>query len=143
MAEANSKSWVIPSQMGVAADVQNQIVALIEQADFPKEAVFAIRLALDEAMVNAVKHGNGEDPSKSVHIDFTLEPDRAIFVIRDEGPGFDPDALPDPTALENLSRPSGRGVMLMRAYMTEVGFADNGRQVTLTKDRDCKRPHED
>lgn len=141
MAEANSTSWVIPSQMDVAADVQNQIVALIEQADFPKEAVFAIRLALDEAMVNAVKHGNGEDPAKSVHIDVTLEPDRAVLVIRDEGPGFDPDALPDPTALENLSRPSGRGVMLMRAYMTEVGFADNGRQVTLAKDRDCKRPH--
>lgn len=127
--------------MDRAAQVQNEIVDLIEQADFPREAVFAIRLALDEAMVNAVKHGNKEADDKLVHIDFSIDDDRATFIIRDEGPGFDPDALPDPTAIENLSRPSGRGVMLMRAYMTEVDFNDSGNQVTLVKERCCKKPH--
>ena len=127
--------------MDRAAQVQNEIVEIIEQADFPREAVFAIRLALDEALVNAVKHGNQEADDKSVHIDFSIDANRATFVIRDEGPGFDPDALPDPTALENLSRPSGRGVMLMRAYMTEVGFNPSGNEVTLVKERDCKKPH--
>ncbi|MEM9019660.1 MAG: ATP-binding protein [Planctomycetota bacterium] len=129
--------------MDQATQVQSAIVEMIENAGFPREAVFAIRLALDEAMVNAVKHGNEEADDKSVHIEFSIDDDKATLMVRDEGPGFDPDALPDPTAIENISRPSGRGVMLMRAYMTEVSFNDSGNQVTLVKQRGCKKPHGD
>ena len=141
MAEPITKSWTIPSTNADAARVQQEIVEAIQQHDYKREAVFAVRLALDEALVNAVKHGNQNDPTKSIHIDFQINDERLIIEVQDEGPGFTPADLPDPTAPENLSRPNGRGVMLMRAYMTDVGFNESGNRVILTKRYDCQRPH--
>lgn len=143
MAQPHVKSWTIPSTNTAAAQVQQEIVEAIEQQDYKREAVFAVRLALDEALVNAVKHGNQNDPDKTVHVEFEINDDRMVIQIEDQGPGFVPDELPDPTAEENLSRPNGRGVMLMRAYMTEVDFNERGNRVILTKRRDCLRPHAD
>lgn len=143
MAQPYAKTWTIPSTNAAAAEVQQEIVDAIEQQDYKREAVFAVRLALDEALVNAVKHGNQNDPDKTVHVEFTIDEDRMVIQIEDQGPGFVPDELPDPTAEENLSRPNGRGVMLMRAYMTEVDFNERGNRVILTKTRDCQRPHAD
>lgn len=143
MAKPFTKSWTIPSTNEAAARVQQEIVDAIEQQDYKREAVFAVRLALDEALVNAVKHGNQGDSSKTVHIDFVINDDRMVIQIEDQGTGFVPEELPDPTAEENLSRPNGRGVMLMRAYMTEVDFNERGNRVILTKRRDCQRPHAD
>ncbi|MGB0768642.1 MAG: ATP-binding protein [Phycisphaeraceae bacterium] len=136
-----TKSWTIPSTNAAAAQVQQEIVDAIEEFDYKREVVFAVRLALDEALVNAVKHGNDNDPDKSVHIDFSIDADKMVIEVEDQGPGFVPEELPDPTAEENLSRPNGRGVMLMRAYMTEVDFNARGNRVILTKRSDCKRPH--
>lgn len=141
MAEPTLKSWTIPSTNAQAAAVQHQIVEAIQQHGYKREAVFAVRLALDEALVNAVRHGNQNDPTKSIHIDFEIDDQRLIVQVQDEGPGFVPTDLPDPTAPENLSRPNGRGVMLMRAYMTDVAFNDKGNRVILTKRYDCQRPH--
>ncbi|MBX2851585.1 MAG: ATP-binding protein [Phycisphaeraceae bacterium] len=143
MAQPFAKTWTIPSTNTAAAQVQQEIVEAIEQQDYKREAVFAVRLALDEALVNAVKHGNKNDPDKTVHVEFDIDNDRMVIQIEDQGPGFVPDELPDPTAEENLSRPNGRGVMLMRAYMTEVDFNERGNRVILTKRRDCKRPQAD
>lgn len=141
MAQPFTKTWTIPSTNADAAVVQQEIVNAIEQQDYKREVVFAVRLALDEALVNAVKHGNKNDATKTVTIEFTIDQDSMVIQIEDQGPGFVPDELPDPTAEENLSRPNGRGVMLMRAYMTEVDFNDSGNRVILTKRSDCKRPH--
>lgn len=141
MAQPFAKTWTIPSTNADAAIVQQEVVDAIEQQDYKREVVFAVRLALDEALVNAVKHGNGNDPNKTVTIEFTIDQDSIVIEIEDQGPGFVPDELPDPTAEENISRPNGRGVMLMRAYMTEVGFNERGNRVILTKRSDCKRPH--
>lgn len=141
MAQPFAKTWTIPSTNADAAIVQQEVVDAIEQHDYKREVVFAVRLALDEALVNAVKHGNGNDPNKTVTIEFTIDQDRMVIEIEDQGPGFVPEELPDPTAEENISRPNGRGVMLMRAYMTEVGFNECGNRVILTKRSDCKRPH--
>lgn len=143
MAQSYDKSWTIPSTNAAAAQVQQEIVAAIEQQSYKLEVIFAVRLALDEALVNAVKHGNSGDSSKTVYVEFTINEDRMVIQIEDQGPGFVPDNLPDPTAEENLSRPNGRGVMLMRAYMTEVGFNERGNRVILTKRSDCRRPHDD
>lgn len=141
MAEPFSKTWTIPSTNADAMAVQQQIVEAIEQQQYKREVVFAVRLALDEALVNAVKHGNGNDPDKTVTIEFSIDQDRLIVEIEDQGPGFVPEQLPDPTAEENLNRPNGRGVMLMRAYMTEVDFNERGNRVILTKRSDCQRPN--
>lgn len=141
MGESTTKSWVIPSTLTAAVEVLKDIVSAVEQADYRREAVFAIRLALDEALANAVKHGNANDPNKQVTITLDVDPERVIVSVQDQGPGFVPEQLPDPTADENLSRPNGRGVMLMQAYMTQVGYNETGNKVILTKTSDCKLPH--
>ena len=143
MAQPYTKTWTIPSVDTAAAKVLQDILDATEAQGYKREVVFAVRLALDEALVNAVKHGNRNDPDKMVHVEFSIDPDRIVVQIEDQGPGFIPDELPDPTAEENLGRPNGRGVMLMRAYMTTVDFNDRGNRVILTKHRDCQRPHAD
>ena len=90
-----------------------------------------ILIALTEAVNNAIHHGNRLDPSKSVSLGYQAKEDRIIFVVQDQGPGFDHEHLPDPTDPENLEKPHGRGVFLMRALADDVDFADNGATVTL------------
>ncbi len=122
-----------------------------------------IAIALHEALQNAVEHGNLELDSKlrnedlsaycallkeraktppfserRVHVRASVDRQKARFVIRDEGPGFAPDRLPDALADENLDRLSGRGVLLMRTFMDEVTFNETGNEVTLVKFRDVK-----
>ena len=109
-----------------------KILADIERAGYPQSSIFAIRLALEEAITNAFEHGH-ESLSDDVPIliDYAVDQDQVCIAIEDQGPGFDPDKLPDPTLDENLSKPSGRGVMLMRAYMTEVVFSPTGNRVHM------------
>lgn len=96
-------------------------------------ASFAIKLALEEGLCNAIKHGNCLDPRKKVHVAFEITAERAEITIRDEGPGFNPQAVPDPTVDENLEKPSGRGLMLMRAYMDHIRFNAAGNEVVMVK----------
>ena len=110
-----------------------EILALMHAGGFSEKDQFAVRLSLEEAMVNAVKHGNGEDPRKKVLLSFQVTPDVCTVRIEDEGPGFRPEGIPDPLAPENLERPGGRGVFLMRHYMTSVHFNERGNCVTLGK----------
>lgn len=107
----------------------------LQQCGYREDATFAIKLALEEALINAVKHGNGCDPAKCVTVRYAVTPQKVIILVRDEGKGFIPDQIPDPTAPERLPIPSGRGIMLMRAYMDEVEFRDQGREVYLMKRR--------
>ncbi len=90
-----------------------------------------VLIALTEAVNNAITHGNREDASKFVHID-TEHKNRCItFRISDEGRGFDPDSIPDPTLPENIERCGGRGVFLMQRLCKKVIFSDQGRTVTI------------
>lgn len=115
--------------------VVNNIVHYMAQAGFCEKDQFAVRLSLEEGIVNAVKHGNKNDPRKSVHVDFRVHADELTVRVEDQGPGFNPDAIPDPLAPENLESPGGRGVFLMRHYMTSVEFNEKGNAVTLKKRR--------
>lgn len=90
-----------------------------------------ILIALTEAVNNAIHHGNRQDASKQVTVGYEVEADRIVFLIRDEGPGFDHDHLPDPTDPENIEKPHGRGVFLMRALADSVEFEDNGASVAM------------
>ena len=140
MADTATHKLEFPSRLDRVPAVQQAIIDAAEAAGFDEQSVFAIRLALDEALTNAVRHGNGSDPTKQVTVEFAAEPRQLTVTIEDQGPGFAPDDLPDPTAEENLCRPHGRGVMLMRAYMSDVQFHGRGNRVTLTKTRDCPQP---
>jgi len=94
----------------------------------------AIDLALREALVNAIVHGNKRDPSKQVRVEGYALPDRQVLVVvRDEGAGFDPGGIADPTKPENLERATGRGIFLIRQFMDEVQFRDAGREIQMKK----------
>jgi serine/threonine-protein kinase RsbW len=102
---------------------------------YPCKDVFAVILALEEAAVNAFRHGNGSDPSKRIHVRSLVTAAGVLVEVEDEGPGFDPRLVPDPLAEENLDRPDGRGLFLMRAYTTWVSFNREGNRVTLARQR--------
>lgn len=128
------KNLSIPSDMEEARRVQTEIEQILHEAGaFSEREIFGIKLAVEEALVNAIKHGNQMDPAKQVHVTFHLHADRFEVLIADEGPGFDPEDVPDPTAPENLERPCGRGLLIMRSYMTEVVYHDRGRAVRMAK----------
>ncbi|HMF13900.1 MAG TPA: ATP-binding protein [Gemmataceae bacterium] len=95
--------------------------------------VFGLRLALEEALVNAIKHGHRYDPSKRVAVRYCFQADCVLVEVEDQGPGFDPVAVPDPTDPENRERASGRGLFLMRAYASWVRHNRRGNCVRLCK----------
>jgi len=123
----------IPSDPAEARRIQEEIETLLKAHHYGERDIFSIRLALEEALINAIKHGNRMDRSKKVHILYRVLPARFDIEISDEGNGFDPGDVPDPTAVENLERPCGRGLMLMRHYMTDVNFNPRGNSVQMSK----------
>jgi serine/threonine-protein kinase RsbW len=102
---------------------------------FPRKDLFAVKLALEEATVNAIRHGNRGDPSKVVRVNYVVTFTEVFVEVEDDGPGFDPDQVPDPLAGENTERTSGRGLFLMRAYMSGVSFNPQGNRVSLCRRR--------
>jgi serine/threonine-protein kinase RsbW len=102
---------------------------------FGDRDLFAVKLALEEALVNAIKHGHNYDESKTACFRYEVMNDRVVMEVEDEGPGFNPDGVPDPLAEENWERSSGRGLFLMRTYLTSVDYNERGNQVTLCKHR--------
>lgn len=135
MAETVQFEIVIPSDTSSGSEVQDRIMNLLEERSFSMKDQFGVKLALEEALVNAIKHGNGMDPSKFVRIRCELNAVRVQIIIEDEGEGFDPKDVPDPTDDDNLEKPSGRGLMLMRAFMTRIEYNEKGNRVLLEKER--------
>lgn len=135
---ATDREHVIPSDLNEARRVQEEIGALLQTA-FGEHDLFAIRMAVEEALVNAIKHGNQMDPGKSVRVVYALTHDNFQVHITDEGPGFNPEDVPDPTAPENLERPCGRGLLLIRHYMSDVSFRDGGKTISMFKHRNGKQ----
>jgi serine/threonine-protein kinase RsbW len=124
---------LIPSDTVEARRIQEQIENLLKVNQYGERDIFGIRLAVEEALVNAIKHGNQMDSARKVRIAFQVTQEKFEVIIADEGEGFDPIDVPDPTAPENLERPCGRGIMLMRHYMTSVAFNGRGNAVSMTK----------
>lgn len=91
-----------------------------------------IMIAVTEAVNNAIKHGNMNNKSKNVHLTLSLQDSLIKFVVKDEGAGFNYEDLPDPTAPENLEKPGGRGIFLMKHLSDEVEFKEDGRVVELS-----------
>jgi serine/threonine-protein kinase RsbW len=105
------------------------------QAGFDEDARGGISMAVREAMINAVMHGNGYSADKRVKLSFEKSGGNLVITIRDEGAGMDPGEIPDPLAPENLMKQSGRGIFLMRAFMDDVKFRklEPGTEITLIK----------
>ncbi|MBR0224605.1 MAG: ATP-binding protein [Thermoguttaceae bacterium] len=109
------------------------VVAELEARSWNPGDVFAIRLALDEAVANAIEHGNRRDPDKKVRLSAEISGERILVSIQDEGPGFNFDAIKDPTLDENLELPQGRGLFLIRNFMTHVWHNDKGNIIYMEK----------
>ena len=108
---------------------EGRLLEAVERAGFTPASQFAIRLAFEEAMMNAFKHGGGD--AGGVDLEVRVTPEAIAISVDDHGPGFDPEKAPDPLAEENIELPSGRGLMLMRQYMTEVTHNERGNRVSL------------
>lgn len=137
----DSWSWLcnerIPNHPAEGKRIIESLLAELERHQWDDHERFSVHLAIEEALVNAMKHGNQDDLSRFVAVDLRVSTARVWIEIEDEGEGFDPTAVPDPTADENLEVPSGRGLMLMKSYMTVVEYNSRGNRVRMEKCREA------
>jgi len=116
--------------------VQVAIESSLDLLDLEETTSHRIGLAVREAVANAIKHGNREEPDKTVEVDCVFESNQVVVRIEDEGQGFDPEKLPDPLKPENLLKPNGRGVFVMNQFMDEIHYTfrpGGGTIVTMKK----------
>lgn len=132
-------SWIsersLPSRKGGHLPHMEEILRTLEQLGWNGRDYFGIEMALEESLSNAIRHGNCCDESKQVYVECKASPERFWLRVTDEGNGFKPDTVPDCTADENLECPGGRGLALMRAYMTFIEYNPRGNCVTMEKTR--------
>ena len=133
MAKLKPLVFTIPSDLAASRDVHKTIMDRVEAQHYDEQSTFAIRLALEEGLMNAIKHGNKLDPKKTVHVEAKVTPKATEITIEDQGKGFHREEVPDPCAEENLLKCSGRGILLMEAYMDEVKYSQGGRRVRMVK----------
>ncbi len=117
--------------------VLDPVAAAMAREGYTPRQVLGVQLALEEALVNALEHGHRGDPTKQARVRYRVTPDHVLAEVEDEGPGFDPASVPDPRTPEGLRRPYGRGLLLMRHFLTEVRYNGRGNAVTL---RLCRTP---
>ena len=126
-------SIVVESRPSVIVGVCEQILSKLEANGFDKDDIFAVHLALEEAFLNAVKHGNKMDPTKKVKIDYSVGSDKIEISMTDEGEGFEPTSVGDPRHGESLYKPGGRGLLLMNSYMDVVKFTERGNGLYMVR----------
>lgn len=126
---------VVGSTSSAIRGVCGRILAKLEDEKFSEEDVFAVRLALEEAFLNAVRHGNKMDPCKRIKIEYSVDLNKVEVSITDEGTGFDPDAVPDPRCGANIYKTDGRGLLLIRSYMNVVEFNERGNRLHMVRYR--------
>ena len=130
-----SQRFEILNQRDQIDGAQQSLLGAVEARGYDDSSRFAIRLALEEALSNAFKHGNANDPTKPVEVSCRVDDDVVEIEIADRGPGFELGAVPDPTQEENLEIPSGRGIVLMRSFMARVEFVPPGNRVRMVYER--------
>lgn len=130
-------SFSLDSNLDSVNKIEQTAEEYAERAGFDEDTSAHIAMAAREAAVNAVMHGNSYDPEKHVDVVFETTAESLTVKVSDQGPGLDPDTIPDPLAPENILRGSGRGIFLIRAFMDEVHFRQlhPGTELTLIKHR--------
>ena len=126
---------VIPSELDAGHASIEELMSALESAGWEGRDVFHIQMAIEEAVVNAIEHGNKRDATKQVHIVFVVDAESAEMTITDQGDGFDHQNVADPTEEERLDQPRGRGVLLIRELMTQAQYNQKGNSVWMRKER--------
>ena len=128
----------LPSRIETVATAAAAVAEFISRTGVSEDAAFGIDMAVREAVTNAVVHGNSQDEDKVVDIVLRSSPDAVEISVHDQGPGFNPNEVPDPTADENILKTSGRGIFFMRSFMDEVDWfvrPEGGTTVRMLKRR--------
>jgi serine/threonine-protein kinase RsbW len=135
-------SFTLDSSLESVDKVEQTAEQFAARAGFDEDTVSHIAMAVREAAVNAVLHGNSYDKTKHITASFETTTDSLIIRIADQGAGLNPETIPDPLAPENILRGSGRGIFLIRAFMDEVNFRQlqPGTELTLIKHRTPAQP---
>lgn len=123
----------IPSELDAGHAVIEELMSALEALGWEGRDVFHIQMAIEEAVVNAIEHGNKRDESKQVHVVFRVNRERAELSVTDQGQGFDHKNVADPTEDDRIDQPRGRGVMLIRELMTESTYNEVGNGVQMLK----------
>jgi serine/threonine-protein kinase RsbW len=124
----------MPSEVKAISPLVDRLIRLIAESHCVSGEECSVELALREALNNAVLHGNRLDPGKLVHVYCRCELGKGVsIVVRDQGKGFDPNAIPDPLAVENLRAENGRGILLMKSQMDDVSFERAGSEIHMRK----------
>ena len=145
MATPTTVKLEIPSQVKLIDLVHSATEKMAEVAGFDEDDALNLGLAVREATINAIVHGNGQDPTKKVDVVLRFDQNEFSAAVRDYGGGFDPDATPDPTAGANLLMTSGRGLLLIRAFVDDVEFQRRsaGMEIKMTKRKKDSTDSED
>jgi serine/threonine-protein kinase RsbW len=128
----------LPSRIETVAQAANAVADFVSRSGISEEAAYGIDMAVREAVTNAVVHGNGEDERKAVELTLKSLPEAVEITVHDQGQGFNPEAVPDPTDDENILKTSGRGIFFMRTFMDEVSWTvrpEGGTTVRMLKRR--------
>jgi serine/threonine-protein kinase RsbW len=141
-AKTSRVSLTLDSSISSVDKVEHATEDFAKRAGFDEDTVPNIAMAVREAAINAILHGNAYDPAKQITATFEANAEDLVIRIVDQGPGLDPTTLPDPLAPENILRGSGRGIFLIRAFMDEVHFRQlhPGTELTLIKHRVPAQP---
>lgn len=126
---------VLPSESSAARQLLHELRARLPALGYSDRDVQNISQALEEALVNAIRHGNRLDPKKKVEVFLRIDKEGFYVRIKDEGSGFDPRKVADPTRPDRLEMLGGRGLLMMRHYMCQVHFLDRGNVVVMCKRR--------
>jgi serine/threonine-protein kinase RsbW len=127
--------WQSLSQPAHVVPMIDALATTMRQHNYAEKDVFEMSLVMEEALTNALKHGNKQDPNKDAWMRWSVDSRRVLVIVEDEGDGFDPTRIPDPRRPENLERPSGRGLFLMRCYTNWMRFNKRGNRVAFCKRR--------
>ena len=119
---AETTELSLPSRIDTVATAAAAVAEFVNRSGISEEAAFGIDMAVREAVTNAVLHGNQQDKNKTVDVTLKSSPDAVEISVHDQGAGFNPDEVPDPTAAENILKSSGRGIFFMRNFMDEVDW---------------------
>jgi serine/threonine-protein kinase RsbW len=135
-----SRKIVVESTSAAVDRLCKSILSELQDCQFDQQDIFAIHLALEEAFINAVKHGNQMNPDKKITAEYQISDDRMEITVVDEGAGFNPSVVPDPREGENLYKTDGRGLFLMKAYMDVVEYNQKGSSVRMVKYKQGHKP---
>ena len=135
---AETTELSLPSRIDTVATAAAAVAEFLSRSGISDDAAFGIDMAVREAVTNAVIHGNRQDENKTVDVTLKSSPEAVEISVHDQGPGFNPEDVPDPTAAENILKASGRGIFFMRTFMDEVDWLirpEGGTTVRMVKRR--------